>query len=78
MELKKSKKADLENKRGLFLQIGMFVSLAIVLFAFNYSEKVTKTDSLGQVAAAEINEEMIPITRQGSETTTTSAISGSC
>ena len=64
MELKKSKKADLENKRGLFLQIGMFVSLAIVLYAFNYSEKVTKTDSLGQVAAAEINEEMIPITRQ--------------
>jgi len=64
MELKKSKKADLENKRGLFLQIGMFVSLAIVLYAFNYSEKVTKTDSLGQVAATEINEEMIPITRQ--------------
>lgn len=64
MELKKSNKADLENKRGLFLLIGMFVSLAIVLFAFTYSEKVTKADSLGQVAAAEISEEMIPITRQ--------------
>ena len=64
MELKKSNKADLENKRGLFLLIGMFVSLAIVLFAFTYSEKITKADSLGQVAAAEISEEMIPITRQ--------------
>ena len=64
MELKKSNKADLENKRGLFLLIGMSVSLAIVLFAFTYSEKVTKADSLGQVAAAEISEEMIPITRQ--------------
>ncbi len=42
----------------------MFVSLAIVLFAFTYSEKVTKADSLGQVAAAEISEEMIPMTRQ--------------
>ena len=64
MELKKSKKADLENKRGLFLQIGMFISLVVVLYAFNYTVKVTKADSLGQVAASEINEEMIPITRQ--------------
>ncbi|MCX6237107.1 MAG: energy transducer TonB [Bacteroidia bacterium] len=64
MELKKSKKADLEIKRGLFLQIGMFVSLAIVLFAFTYTEKVTKAESLGQVAALEISEEMVPITRQ--------------
>jgi len=64
MELKKSKKADLENKRGLFLQIGMFVALAVVLYAFNYTEKVSKADSLGQVSASDINEEMIPITRQ--------------
>lgn len=64
MELKKSKKADLENKRGLFLNIGMFVALGIVLFAFTYTERVTKAESLGQVAASEINEEMIPITRQ--------------
>jgi protein TonB len=64
MELKKSIKADLENKRGLFITIGMFVSLGIVLYAFSYTEKVVKADSLGQVAAADINEEMIPITRQ--------------
>ena len=64
MELKKSQKADLENKRGLFLQIGMFVALAVVLYAFNYTEKVAKADSLGQMSASDINEEMIPITRQ--------------
>ena len=64
MELKKSKKADLESKRGLFLQIGMLIALGVVLYAFNYTEKVTKADSLGQVAATDINEEMIPITRQ--------------
>lgn len=63
MELKKSKSADLESKRGLFLQIGMFLALAIVLYAFNYTEKVTKADSLGQVSASDINEEMVPITR---------------
>lgn len=64
MEPKKSKKADLESKRGLFLQIGMLIALGVVLYAFNYTEKVTKADSLGQVAASDINEEMIPITRQ--------------
>jgi len=64
MELKKSKKADLENKRGLFLWIGMFAALAIVLYAFNYSDKVEKADSLGQMSATDLNEEMVPITRQ--------------
>lgn len=64
METKKSKKADLENKRGLFLSIGMFMALAIILYAFNYSSKVTKVESLGQVVATEVNEEMVPVTRQ--------------
>ena len=55
MELKKSQKADLENKRGLFLQIGMFIALAVVLYAFNYTEKVSKADSLGQMSAPQIS-----------------------
>ena len=29
MELKKSKKADLENKKGIFLQIGLVLVLGI-------------------------------------------------
>lgn len=36
MEEKKTKKADLENKKGLFFQIGLVFILAIVLWAFNY------------------------------------------
>lgn len=42
MELKKSPKADLQNKRKYFLQIGIIVSLAIVigLFSWSQSEKV--------------------------------------
>ena len=34
MEIKKSPKADLENKRGLFLEIGLIVALVLVIGAF--------------------------------------------
>lgn len=36
MEIKKSEKADLESKKGLFLQIGLVIALASLLFAFEY------------------------------------------
>ena len=35
MEAKKSPKADLEKRRGLFLEIGLVVILAAALVAFN-------------------------------------------
>jgi periplasmic protein TonB len=36
MEAKKSPEADLTKKSGLFLNIGLVISLALVLFAFEY------------------------------------------
>jgi len=36
MEKRKTQKADLENKRGLFLQIGLVFTLAAVLLAFEW------------------------------------------
>jgi protein TonB len=36
MEKRKTEKADLENKKGLFLQIGLVVTLAVVLAAFEW------------------------------------------
>jgi len=36
MEKRKTPKADLESKRGLFLQIGLVFTLAVVLFAFEW------------------------------------------
>ena len=39
MELKKSPKADLQNKKGLFLEIGMIISLLFVIAAFLYAPK---------------------------------------
>lgn len=64
MEPKKSPKADLENKRNLFLWIGMVVSLGIVLVAFEWTTRPTKADSLGSLQVQEVEEEIIPITRE--------------
>jgi len=36
MEKRKTEKADLENKKGLFLQIGLVFTLAVVLAAFEW------------------------------------------
>ena len=35
MELKKNPKADLEKRRGLYLEIGLVVALVAALVAFN-------------------------------------------
>lgn len=63
MEIKKSPKADLQNKRGLFLEIGLIVSLALMIGAFSYSktEKVVQVMDMGTV---EVEEEIVEITRQ--------------
>ncbi len=64
MELKKSPKADLENKRNIFVQIGLVVSLAIALYGFEATNKVAQVDSLGSMSGQTVEEEIIPITRQ--------------
>lgn len=64
MELKKSPKADLENKRNVFVQLGLVVSLAICLYGFESTTKVKQVDSLGTAQAQAVEEEIIPVTRQ--------------
>jgi periplasmic protein TonB len=64
MEVKKSPKADLENKRNIFLTLGLVVALGVILAAFEYKTAPRKTDSLGQLQMQEIEEEIIPITRE--------------
>jgi len=64
MELKKSPKADLENKRNIFVQLGLVVSLAICLYGFESTDKVAQVDSLGSMSDQTVEEEIIPITRQ--------------
>lgn len=64
MEIKKTPKADLENKRALFMEIGLAVVLLIVLVAFEWSssEKQEVMDLTGQQQV--IEEEIIPITQE--------------
>jgi len=64
MELKKSPKADLENKRSTFVQVGLVISLGLCLLAFNWTNRVEKAASLGTIAQQEVEDEIIPITRQ--------------
>ncbi|MEZ5107205.1 MAG: energy transducer TonB [Draconibacterium sp.] len=64
MEVKKSQKADLENKRNVFLWIGLVVALGITLLAFEWTTKPSKADSLGSIQAQAVEEEIIPITRE--------------
>jgi len=64
MELKKSKKADLERFRGAFLQIGLVAVLSIVLVAFEWTSKPEKGSGDKLVADAAFEVEEMQITRR--------------
>jgi len=64
MELKKSKKADLEKWKGIFIEIGLVVVLGVVLIAFEWTSRPNMDSTLGELADVELEEEIIPITRQ--------------
>ncbi|MBR5055873.1 MAG: energy transducer TonB [Bacteroidales bacterium] len=67
MEVKKSPKADLQNKKLLFREIGLVAVLGLVLLAFEWSTKdKPEMMDLTQDAAA-IEEEIIPITQEQQE-----------
>ncbi len=64
MEIKKTPKADLENKKVLFTEIGLIVSLALALLAFEWKTYDKQASTLGDSTATVIEEEMIPITNE--------------
>jgi periplasmic protein TonB len=65
MELKKSKKADLRDKRGLFFGIGLVIALSSLLMAFEWKSYDSKLDLLS-AKSTNTFEEMIevPTTQQ--------------
>lgn len=63
MELKKTPKADLENKRNIFIQMGLVIALGIVFVAFNIHDSVRSAAGFGDMEAATIEDEVIPVTR---------------
>ncbi len=65
MEEKKSPKANLENKKLMFMQIGLIISLLIAWLAFehkSYDKREIDPSLLRQTAVVE--EEMVEITKQ--------------
>lgn len=64
MEIKKTPKADLENRRTLFTEIGLVVALLVVWGAFSYSTNEKAVASLGEDTQVVEVEDMVPITEE--------------
>ena len=64
MEVKKTPKADLENRRTLYTEIGLVVALLVVWGAFSYSTKEKAVASLGEDTQVVEVEDMVPITEE--------------
>jgi periplasmic protein TonB len=61
MKTKKSEKANLEKKRWLFFQIGLILSLALVLAAFEWGSTGSKK-AFNEFAQTRVDEDLIEIT----------------
>jgi protein TonB len=64
MENKKSSKADLENKKVIFREIGLVIGLTLMLVAFEWKSYEKTVVDVGTRQAENIAEEIIPITKQ--------------
>ena len=64
MEPKKNPEISLEKKKGMFFQIGLVATLIIVLVAFEWKSYDKVEYNLGQLNLDDMEEEIIPITRQ--------------
>jgi len=64
MEVKKTQRANLENKRLLFVEIGLVISLLVVYGAFEYKTKEKKASVLEAEEQIVEVEDMVPITEE--------------
>jgi len=64
MELKKNPQADLERKRSLFFQIGLTITLALLLFAFELKIMPDENNTFVAENTGKVEEEIVPITKQ--------------
>lgn len=62
MELKKSPKADLENKKNIFLEIGLMVALGVVLLAFEWKVSIEEPSDFITVSEIPSDIDLTPIT----------------
>jgi periplasmic protein TonB len=64
MEEKKSPKADLENKKFIFTQIGLVIGLALMLVAFEWKTYEKTVIEVANRQVENVAEDIIPITEQ--------------
>ena len=64
MEIKKTPKANLENRRTLFTEIGLVVALLLVLGAFSLGSRDKKVATLANDEQVVEIEDMVPITQE--------------
>jgi protein TonB len=64
MESKKSDKANLENKKSIFLQIGIMVAILVSLVAFEWTTGERGPSAFDGMSEEAIEEEQIPVTEE--------------
>ena len=64
MELKKNKKADLEKRKGMFIEVGLVVALSVILIGFEWTQGEDKGDDSEMVQEIQFDDEMMQITRR--------------
>lgn len=64
MELKKNDKADLEKRKGVFFQLGLVITISLLLIAFEWTSSGLNKNQYETGEGDAIDEEIIPVTRQ--------------
>ncbi len=64
MERKKNEKADLEKKKGVFFQLGLVITLSLILIGFEWTSSGLSENQFDTGEGDVIDEEIIPVTRQ--------------
>jgi len=64
MTKKKSDKANLDKKRGLFFQIGLVISLLALIIVFEVGREKTETSIEQEIIGVNLEMEMLPISQK--------------
>jgi len=64
MESKKTKKANLENKKSMFFQIGLIIALIVSLVALEWTSGQRRDSAFDGMTEEAIEEEQIPVTEE--------------
>ena len=64
MERKKNDKVDLEKRKGVFFQLGLVITLSLILIGFEWTSSGLSENRFDTGKGDVIDEEIIPVTRQ--------------